>query len=66
MSNNSLPAPGTNPTFSQISLKFQVRISRIVFASKHLFEGQLFAGHMVSSPSMKRKGKNTSNDNEKC
>ena len=40
--------------------KFQLRMSRILFAAKH--SRQLFAGHVVSSRPMKKMEKNTSYD----
>ena len=51
MSNQSLPALGTDPPFSH-KIVVSIMHDRILFAVK-----QLFAGHVVSSRSVKRKEK---------
>ena len=62
MSNHSLPAWGTDPPFSHKSVVSNTHEQNII-CSKILICRQLFAGHVVSSQLMKRKEKNTSNDN---
>ena len=56
MSNNSLTARGTNLPFSDKSLVSATHEQNII-CSKTLICGQLFAGHLVGSKSMKRKEK---------
>ena len=54
MSNNSLTARGTDLPFSDKSV-VSVTHEQDIICSKTLICGQLFAGHVVGSRSMKRK-----------
>ena len=56
MSNNSLTARGTDLPFSHKSV-VSVTHEQNIICSKTLICGQLFAGHVVGSQSMKRKEK---------
>ena len=63
MSNHSLPARGTDPPFSHESV-VSIAHEQYIFRSKTLICRELSAGHVVSSRSMKRKEKSTSNVNK--
>ena len=56
MSNHSLPALGTDPPFS-LKIVVSIMHEQNIICSKTLICRQLFAGHVVSSRSVKRKEK---------